>query len=48
MAENLQEYTSFVKEIKELIYKRQYDALKSVNRELINLYWEMKMKNSHH
>lgn len=31
----------FVKEIKELIYKCQYEALKSVNRELINLYWEI-------
>ena len=41
MAENLHEYVGFVKEIKELIYKRQYETLKSVNRELINLYWEI-------
>jgi len=41
MAENLNEYFGFVKEIKELIYKCQYEALKSVNRELINLYWEI-------
>lgn len=41
MTENLHEYVGFVKEIKELIYKRQYEALKSLNRELINLYWEI-------
>ena len=35
------EYKTFFKEIKERIYKAQYDALKSVNRELINLYWDI-------
>ena len=35
------EYKTFLKEIKERIYKAQYDALKSVNRELINLYLDI-------
>src|SRR3989337_3751555 len=35
------EYKSFLKEIKERIYKSQYDALKAVNKELINLYWDI-------
>lgn len=41
MPENIQEYFGFIKEIKELIYKSQYEAMKAVNRELINLYWEI-------
>lgn len=32
------EYKTFLKEIKERIHKAQYDALKAVNKELINLY----------
>jgi predicted nuclease of restriction endonuclease-like (RecB) superfamily len=35
------EYKTFLKAIKERIYKAQYDALKSVNTELINLYWDI-------
>jgi predicted nuclease of restriction endonuclease-like (RecB) superfamily len=35
------EYKNFFKEIKERIYKAQYDALKAVNKELINLYWDI-------
>ncbi|OGL40095.1 MAG: hypothetical protein A2043_02630 [Candidatus Schekmanbacteria bacterium GWA2_38_9] len=35
------EYKTFLKEIKERIYKAQYDALKSVNKELIKLYWDI-------
>jgi len=35
------EYRNFVKEIKERIYKSQYEALKAVNRELITLYWDI-------
>jgi len=31
----------FVKEIKDLIYRRQYEALKKVNAELMELYWEI-------
>jgi hypothetical protein len=34
-------YGTFIKEIKELIYRRQYEAMKKVNTELINLYWEI-------
>ena len=37
----LQQYGSFIKDIKDLIYKRQYEAMKAVNKELINLYWEI-------
>ena len=35
------EYKSFLIEIKERIYNAQYDALKAVNKELINLYWDI-------
>jgi len=35
------EYKTFLKEIKERIHRAQYDALKSVNKELINLYWDI-------
>ena len=35
------EYKTFLKEIKERIYKAQYDALKSVNKELMKLYWDI-------
>ena len=34
-------YKDFIKEIKTLIYRRQYEAMKAVNKELINLYWEI-------
>ena len=34
-------YGSFVREIKELVYRRQYEALKKVNTELMQLYWEI-------
>lgn len=35
------DYLEFLKEIKERIYKSQYQALKAVNRELISLYWDI-------
>jgi len=35
------DYRAFVKEIKEKIYQAQYQAMRAVNRELINLYWEI-------
>ena len=35
------EYKKFLIEIKERIHKAQYDALKAVNKELINLYWDI-------
>ncbi len=34
-------YESFVKEIKDLIHKKQYQVLKLINAETINLYWEI-------
>ena len=41
MENGLQEYSIFIKEIKNLIYRRQYEAMKQVNKELIQLYWEI-------
>ena len=41
MENGLTLYSPFIKEIKELIYRRQYEALKKVNTELIQLYWEI-------
>lgn len=35
------EYKSMLKEIKQRIYKAQYEALKAVNKELITLYWDI-------
>ena len=34
-------YRNFLKEIKEKVYKAQYEALKAVNKRLINLYWDL-------
>ena len=34
-------YGPFIKGIKELVYRHQYEALKHVNTELIQLYWEI-------
>jgi len=36
-----QNFTTFVKEIKSKILLSQYEALKAVNKELINLYWDI-------
>jgi predicted nuclease of restriction endonuclease-like (RecB) superfamily len=35
------EYRTFLKEIKERIHKSRHDAFKAVNKELINLYWDI-------
>lgn len=35
------DYGNFLKEIKQRIRSAQYDALKAVNKELINLYWDI-------
>jgi predicted nuclease of restriction endonuclease-like (RecB) superfamily len=35
------DFSAFVKEIKSKILSHQYDALKAVNKELIELYWEI-------
>ncbi len=36
-----QDFVSFVNEIKSKILSSQYEALKAVNKELINLYWDI-------
>ena len=41
MENSLTLYGSFIKDIKALIYRRQYEAMKKVNIELIQLYWEI-------
>ena len=41
MSNELAIYAPFIKEIKELIYRRQYEAMKKVNIELLTLYWEI-------
>lgn len=41
MENGLTLYGSFIKEIKDLIYRRQYEAMKKVNTELLQLYWEI-------
>jgi predicted nuclease of restriction endonuclease-like (RecB) superfamily len=38
---NTQEYGSFIKEVKQRIYNSQYEALKTLNKALITLYWEI-------
>ena len=35
------DYQSFVREIKEKIYQSQYNAMQVVNKELIQLYWDL-------
>ena len=39
--QNNNEFQTFVKEIKERILSSQYEALKKVNKELIDLYWNI-------
>ena len=38
---NTKEFIDFVKDIKARIHKAQYEALKVVNKELIQLYWDI-------
>ncbi|MBI2337533.1 MAG: DUF1016 domain-containing protein [Deltaproteobacteria bacterium] len=38
---SMSDYAAFVKDIKERIRSAQYEALKAVNKELINLYWDI-------
>ena len=47
MKKNLKLYAPLIKEIKELIYSRQYEAMKKVNIELMQLYWEIGGKIEH-
>ena len=35
------DYKTFLSEIKEKVYRSQYEAMKLVNRALIKLYWEI-------
>ena len=35
------EYKALLQEIKQRVYKAQYEALKAVNKELIRLYWDI-------
>ena len=35
------DYISFFTEVKERIRRSQYEALKAVNKELIQLYWDI-------
>ena len=44
MIDDLDQFCPFVKEMKSLIYQRQYEAMKQVNAELINLYWKIGME----
>jgi predicted nuclease of restriction endonuclease-like (RecB) superfamily len=41
MKNELNIYNTFIDDIKDLIYRRQYEAMKRVNIELIQLYWEI-------
>jgi len=41
MENGLKNYGTFIKDIKDLIYRRQYEAMKKVNTELLQLYWEI-------
>ena len=41
MENGLTPYGSFVKGVKDLVYRHQYEALKKVNSELMSLYWEI-------
>ena len=41
MENGLAKYTPFIKQIKELIYRHQYEAMKQVNKELMLLYWKI-------
>ena len=35
------DFTNFVKDIKQKIFSSQYEAFKAVNKELIDLYWDI-------
>jgi len=41
MDNGLTDYGAVIKEIKELVHRRQYNAMKKVNSELISFYWEI-------
>jgi len=41
MENGLAQYGAYIRHIKELIYKHQYEAMKQVNTGLLQLYWEI-------
>lgn len=41
MSSELINYNEFISEVKTLVYNRQYEAMKKVNNELLQLYWEI-------
>lgn len=41
MSSELINYNEFISEVKILVYNRQYEAMKKVNNELLQLYWEI-------
>ncbi|AIZ56717.1 hypothetical protein Mpt1_c08400 [Candidatus Methanoplasma termitum] len=41
MGSELVKYNSFIRDIKDLVLRHQYDAMKAVNLELMQLYWEI-------
>ena len=41
MKDGLAKYGSFIKDIKELIYRHQYEAIRQVNISLLQLYWKI-------
>ena len=41
LSHNTDEYKKFIVHIKKRILSSQYEALKAVNKELIELYWDI-------
>jgi predicted nuclease of restriction endonuclease-like (RecB) superfamily len=41
ISDDNKEYINFLAEVKQRIKSSQYEALKAVNKQLINLYWEI-------
>ena len=37
----IQNYETFINDIKGIIHKKQYDVIKKINSETITLYWEI-------
>lgn len=40
-SKKIEDYKALVKDLKQLIQEKQYNVLKTVNTETINLYWEI-------
>ena len=41
LSEDIKDYTTLLKGVKARIHKAQYEALRAVNRELVQLYWDI-------